>query len=481
MRTPSSVNGEKNYPEDEFENGFIVMDVLEKTQYNSKKNPDQQKFVEPLMYEKDLQLVKELGLKKYKPLFQFKSKKEFENAKKQGKLGKGDLVELPWLGKSLDVTKAQDAEKVSKLLQRYVYEGWFDSDKTKEKTNLESHFRENNYRTWCQTPWLNITEKGREAIHGLTKEFPIRNTSVYKQIPEDIQENEQAVTWGVAFFNQNVCAGYKDFFTEEHMIQQMRDRKPFFDAGDGAVSFKLLFNAMPDWRTHMKGEWSGRGKKGDVEAYNWYAHVSHARQNDKYASSKNPNEPDESIREIMNVAHVQMDIGLRDSRLKGTQKDLKNWVMTTYYFDPNYYNEFLADMNIPEALKHMRPVGLQYGLNAGETVIFPGAENNHRPDGADSEELPYDKTRLNGPVDNIVSSCLGCHAVSGLNFALPVNDKNQVNPRAPGLGFLTIEEYKKYLALANGRHYDFNMQLDKSMRNFSKSKKYKIQLPEIQK
>lgn len=477
-RRPSSDEKEVNYPADEFENGFIVLDVLEKTPYNSKKDPSKQKFVEPLMYDKDLAIVKDLGLEPYKPLFNFKSKEQFEKLKQQGKLGKGDSVKLPWLDKSIDVRKAADAEKLSKILQRYVYEGWFEGDKSEGKTNLNNHFRSNNYRTWCQTPWLNITEKGREAIHGLTKEFPIRNTSVYHQVPEDIEKGEQAVTWGIAFFNQNICQSYDSFFTEAHMIEQMRERKPVFDAGDGAVSFKLLFNTMPDWRQHMKGEWTGNGKNGPVEAYNWYAHVSHARQNDKYANSKNPNEPDESIREIMNVAHVQMDIGLRDSRLKGTREDLKNWIMTTYYFDPNYYNEFLADMNIPEALKHMRPVGVQYGLDAGETIIFAGSQNNHRPDG---EELPYDKTRLNGPVDNISGSCLGCHAASGLNFALPVDKNNQVNPRAPGLGFLTMEEYKRYLQLAGGRTYDFNMQLDKSMRNFSKSKRYKIQLPEIQK
>ncbi|MCB9073634.1 MAG: hypothetical protein H6623_08425 [Bdellovibrionaceae bacterium] len=454
-----------NYPPDTFENGFVNIDVLEPIAFNRKKDPNKQKTVHPIMFQHDLDEAHKSQLKSFRPLMNFKSKEEFEKLKKAGRLGKGDLVKLPWLDKNIDVRDSVQAELLSKILQRYVYEGWFDQDRTENKTDLENQFRENSYRTWCHTPWLNITEKGREAIHGLTKEFPIRNTSVYHNVPEEIERGENAVTWGLAFFNQNVCQNYDTFFTEEHMIQQMRERKPVFDAGDGAVSFKLLFNTMPDWDKAMAGEWTGSGKNSEVKAYNWFAHVSHDRK--------------DSIRHIANVAHVQMDIGLRDSRLIGTQDDLKNWVMTTFYFDPNYHNEFLDDMKIPEALRHMRPVGLQYGLDVGESIIFAGANNNHRPDGI--TELPYDKTRLNGPVDNIKSSCLGCHAASGMNFGLPVDKNNQVHPSAPGLGFLTKEDYLRYRKMANGGNYDFNMQLDKSMRNFSKSKDYKIKLPEIQK
>lgn len=209
------------------------------------------------MFQHDLDEAHKSQLKSFRPLMNFKSKEEFEKLKKAGRLGKGDLVKLPWLDKNIDVRDSVQAELLSKILQRYVYEGWFDQDRTENKTDLENQFRENSYRTWCHTPWLNITEKGREAIHGLTKEFPIRNTSVYHNVPEEIERGENAVTWGLAFFNQNVCQNYDTFFTEEHMIQQMRERKPVFDAGDGAVSFKLLFNTMPDWDKAMAGEWTG--------------------------------------------------------------------------------------------------------------------------------------------------------------------------------------------------------------------------------
>lgn len=454
---------QNNYPSDSFENGFIVLDVLEPKRFGNKE----EKIVNPIMCQKDMDKVRELGLQPYSPMFKFGKKAKAK-----------DSVE-PWLNKQLDVTKKEDAEKVASILQRYVLEGWFENDKTNSKKNSETHFRENNIRTWCNTPWLNVTEKGREAIHGLTKEFPIRTTSVYT-VPADIEKSEDAVTWGIAYFNKPVCDGYVKFFDQQDMIRQMRDNAPNFVGGDGAVSFKLLFNAMKDWRVHMKGQWTS----DKLEAYNWWAHVSHARQDDNY------NNGDESIRELMNVAHVQMDISLSDKRLKGTNPVLKNWIMTTYYFDPNYTNPYLADMDIPEALKHMRPVGLQYGLNAGETHIFDGSDNNHRPgkfNGGDGTELPYTQTRLNGPVDNIEGSCLGCHAASGMRFnPAPMAETKKPRPQQdrsqfPPMTFMTQKSYVDYIS-GKGRSgsFDFNMQLDKAMRNFVNSKGEKIH-PEAQK
>lgn len=455
---------EHNYPDDSFENGFIVLDVLEPKRFGNQND----KVVQPIMCAKDIAKVKELQLQPFSPMFKF------------GKAAKPKDRQEPWLGKNLDVRKKADSEKVAKILQRYVYEGWFDSDKTKGKTDSESHFRANNERTWCHTPWLNVTEKGREAIHGLTKEFPIRTTSVYT-VPEDIEKNEDAVTWGIAFFNKKVCDGYVKFFDQQDMIRQMRDNAPKFVGGDGAVSFKLLFNAMPDWRRHMAGQWTGAN---GLEAYNWWTHVSHARQDDKVKNG------DESIRQLMNVAHVQLDISLSDSRLLGTSSVLKHWLMTTYYFDPSYNNEFLADMDIPEALKHMRPVGLQFGLNAGESHIFEGSHNNHRPgkaNGGDGTELPYAETRLNGPVDNIEGSCLGCHAASGLRFNPgPMGELKKPRPEQdrsqfPPMTFMNNKQYADYISDARRTGgFDFNMQLDKAMRNFVNSKGTKIH-PEAQK
>lgn len=468
--------GTVNYPADNAENGFVVLDVLQPTKISKKSD----KVIQPLMCPEDLAKVKELNLKPYNPLFKFVEDKQtvVKKAKNRDRL---KIKEEPWVGEGLDVTNIQDAEKLAKILQRYIYEGWFDSDKTAGKTQYESHFRSNSLRTWCHTPWLNVTEKGREAIHGLTKEFPIRTTHVYT-VPRETEVTEDAVTWGISYFNQPVCGEYANFFNEKNsMLPTITEMKPQFKTPDGGLAFKLLFNTMPDWQNQMRGQWTSSSQ--DLKAYNWYTHVSHARQDDKPANG------DESLREISNVALVQIDISLKDARLKGTNPILKNWIMLTYYFDPNFKNEYLADMNIPEALKYMRPVGLQFGLNAGQSHIFDGARNNHivqkvPAGGSLPPELDRHSTRLNGPVDNINGSCLGCHAAGGLRFNVGPMTKTS---KHPPMTFLSNEDYVAFLKDMKKNpgisgDFDFNMQLDKAMRNFvNRNRPKALQIEEARK
>lgn len=461
-RTPNAEECRNNYPADKFPNGFVLLDQLQEQKFGH--SPED--IVKPIMCQTDKDTAVNLDLIPFKPIYAFKKSAKSQDGKE------------PWLDKKLNVTNKNNSEKIAKILQRYVYEGWFDNDKTEDKSNYELQFRENKQRTWCHTPWLNTTEKGREAIHGLTKEFPISTTSVYT-IPKEIEKNKTAVTWGLAFFNRPVCNSYATFFHQNGMIDQLKQTDPKFNSGDGSVSFKLLFNTMDEWRINMVGQWTN----DKLEAYNWWAHVSNANQD-----SQNPSKAN-SQRNIRNIAHVQMDIGLKDSRLAGTKKALQHWVMTTYYFDPNYTNEYLSDMKIPEPLKHMRPVGLQYGLDAGESHIFEGANNNHRPGekfGGNGTELPYEKTRLNGPVDNIEGSCLGCHAAAGLRFnSKPMEEsrkeaKLQDRSQFPPLAFMSEAQYLKFIEDKKG-NFDFNMQIDKVMRNFFNSKAEKIIYPEAQK
>jgi hypothetical protein len=423
----------RNSPPDLFDNGFIMLDVLKPFQYNSRANKP--KIVSPLARPEAQSQVTALGLQQFRPNFKFLTQKPLD-------------TQEPWVGRNLDVRNKTDAERLAKILQAYIFEGWFEGV---DLNDLDSHFRNNDARTWCNTPWLNVTEKGREAIHGLTKEFPIRSTSVYA-VPVEIEDKELAVTWGSSFFNSKTCAAYHDFFKEPNMIRQFRERKPLFDSPDGSVSFKLLFNTMPDWKKNMP-QWRG--------AYNWHAHVTNVRKAEK---------PEQEIRRIMNIPLVQIDVALRDSRLRGTDAELKNWIMVSYYYDASYTNSELK--GVPEALTHMRPIGLQYGLDAGESFIFEGSHNNHRPGYAsgDKTEAPYENTRLNGPVDNTVSSCLGCHAQSGMNVGLP--DGQSVGGK--GMGFMSKAEFLKWSREVKGGGFDFNMQVDKGARNFAKGRQQKI-------
>lgn len=430
--------------------GYALLDPLSATDVGG---------IRALMTPQDFKLATETyKLQQFVPNFDF-AKPSLE----------GPSPSEPWLKGNWNVTNAADAEQVSQAMLAYILEGWFNG---KELTKNDTHFRENGVRNWCHTPWLNTTEKGREAIHGLTKEFPIHSSTIYRDVPKEVNVEESAVTWGNSFFNQKVCDAYAKLFDRDTMVQQLADKAPSFFvdqqrpyATDGLVGFKLLFNAMEGWETKMPA-WQG--------AYNWWAHVSPTRTRDNGPKSAFV-EPYIGTRKLMNMPLVQIDISLRDKRLKGTMDILNNWIMTSYYYDKNYVNPMLKDKNVPEGFKHMRPFGLQYGLNEGESHLFRGAHNNHRPgDNAKeaeknptlSYELAYDKTRLNGPVDNHLSSCLGCHAQAGLNYGLP---KGGVDGNA--LGFMTNERYQYWLGQQvrpGSTGLDFNMQADKAFRNFRK-------------
>lgn len=114
-----------------------------------------------------------------------------------------------------------------------------------------------------------------------------------------------------------------------------------------------------------------------------------------------------------------------------------------------------------------------------------GSNNNHRPgfDKGDPTELPYDNihlngadaTRLNGPVDNTVSSCMGCHSQSGMNMGL----ESGLEIPTRGMGFMANADYLSWIPKVNGgTGYDFNMQAEKALRNFGASKEEKINGPE---
>lgn len=380
-----------------------------------------------------------------KNLPHFTGRFDFENAQKEH-----DKSDFPWRNKGFDIKTPEGAIKLALLMQKYAYEGMYEYN----PKNFDDHFNahKNEKRYWCNTPWLNVTTKGRDLIHGLTKEFPIAKSDVYPNIAK-----EGATSWGAAFFNATACKSYFNIFgTPSNSMQE-----PHWDASiydDGFVSSKMLFStaSLDDFPLLKQ---SNRKKR----PYKWNAHVS-----------KNLFHKHRSIEEVY---HVQMDISFKDKNIIGTNEELEYWGMITYYYDPTYKGpleeykkiigtqfESVSDLkNLPYGLRNMRPAGIQFGLNEGESIIFPGSENNHayaKPVLDENGEplmkrgrpvierisYPLDKTRLNGPADNSLSSCLSCHATAGAahgEVALP-----------PGLltnSSFTNKEFKPL---------NFNMQID---------------------
>jgi hypothetical protein len=395
---------DKTYPSDISENGRDIIDPIPSEVKKSRKA-------------KHYQVYKYDG----KTIPSFTLKNDYDKITQEMK-----DRDRPWRdfeNKNLDITKEEDALKFALLMQEYAYKGMIRNIKNNPDLDFMPHYAKQDKKSgryWCHMPWLNITSKGREFVHGLTKEFPLHESDAYPFV-----EKKNGISWGTAFYNSFACESIGDFFgtaispkTPEQIAAQ---KKITFQ--DGYVATKLLFNNS----TMAQFD----------DAYTW---VVHGGTNKNMFSTK---------RRMQKMRHLQMDVAIKDSSILGSDPELNNWLMFTYYYDPTYISPLTKKLNLPEGIRNMRPLGVQYGLSSGKSIIFNGSKNNHciKEDPTDRKSpchsLPYKETRLNGPADNPISSCLSCHATSGTQV-----------PASPGI--MTDDDYT---TTARENTFDFNMQV----------------------
>lgn len=333
----------------------------------------------------------------------------------------------PWKG--MDISTPQGAFAFAVLLQKYVYDGMFEGGDKNPDNNLIA--QNNKEREWCHMPWLQAGDSGREWVHGLTKErdlYPSPTMEVYKAATKGSD-------WGVAYFNSYACATLAKVFGSERMPNSVLKIDESNSASqDGSLVAKFLFTTA-NWPAVKS-------------AFKWTANLSG---------------PGNTARELGDARHIQMDIAVRDSSLKGTLSELNHWVMVTYYFDPDY--DYAAEYestvggkspldkvaNLPKGFFKMRPQGVQLSFDApasaqgsearfaeftGASIIFKRAQTNE-PAG-----------RLNGPADNPKSSCLGCHGAAGTKISM-----------VPGVQ--TLQQWKS----RTEHGLDFSQQLSLARRN----------------
>ncbi len=339
---------------------------------------------------------------------EFKLKADFEKIP-------AAITEKPWRG--LNLRDPKEALLFSLLAQKYFYEDMANQNVKKNDFNF---IAANSNRYWCHMPWLNTGVYGREAIHGLTQERDLRSST---SIPA-FKNTTPGTNWGVAYFNAEGCRTIQDVFGSESQPKAI----PEFDKGvfwNETFIAKILFTTA---------------KFPEIEnSYTWNAHVSEVGSTD---------------RTIRKVKHIQMDIAVKDSSLRGVSPALNNWVMTGFYYDETYdydkeYKELLGGLEfpiksvrgLPKELLKMRPIGVQTGYDnpsTMDTIVFPGSFTN----GAGN--------RLNGPADNPRTSCLGCHGAAGTQAKM-----------VPG--FLSMNMYQPY---KDSVHLDFNQQLALAKANY---------------
>jgi hypothetical protein len=268
----------------------------------------------------------------------------------------------PW--KQFDF-KTQPLDYLQSVLQ-YCLQGNADA-------NVDWQVEKNQQRNWYHAPWMHATDNGREFIHGLTRE---RNSP-----PQDLHPNQTASVqnWAVSVYNPS--GGYTIGQVWKNPTAPDPSAARF---ADGAVSVKLLFTEATDQAGPKQVPFLSNAKI-------WQADINRNAL------------PDGS--NVPKLRLLQIDVAVRDSRADSTT----GWVFGTFIYNGNAPGTSPYD--------RMIPVGLMWGNDPGVTPTMVAAgttlqETYLNPAAAPLMQHYGWAGRLNGPVDNRVSSCLSCHSTA---------------------------------------------------------------------
>jgi hypothetical protein len=274
-------------------------------------------------------------------------------------------------------------------------------------TDVDFRVEHNKTRGWFHIPWQDYGPQGREGIHGLTKE-----AQVQKQQLASSQTYVNGQTVAVGFFND--LGGYTigQVWADHSNPDPSKSSRPNgFPVG--TVIFKLLFVDVPPAQVPSL-----------ANPKLWQAYVDPC-----YKAPCNPPAGDDRV--LKQVALIQMDIAVRtDDKQAPT-----GWLFGTFQYN--------GKLNRPDAWENLVPVGLMWGndpnVNANtytqtsfttppdKTKINPRLKEtviNDDPNELPPTHLGWDG-RLNGPVDNPISSCMSCHMTAQFPSDAPLNPSFQ--------------------------------------------------------
>ena len=334
--------------------------------------------------------------------------------------------------------------------------------------NTEVDFRVENNKTraWFHMPWQDYGPQGREGIHGLTKE-----AQVQKQQLASSQTYVNGQTVAVGFFND--LGGYTiGQVWADHMNPNPAKSSRPNGFPVGTVIFKLLFVDVPPNQVPSL-----------ANPKEWQAYVDTC-----YKAPCNPQNPSDTSnpRVIKQVALIQMDIAVRTDDPDAPT----GWLFGTFQYN--------GALNRPNMWENLVPVGLMWGNdtnNRGDNhtqISFTTPPdktdiNNQLKETVinDGPELPPTHLgwngRLNGPVDNPISSCMSCHLTAQFPSYAMLSPAFQANPPKRGSNywmkwFQDIDcatPFGNYLAPNGAKETginplstDFSLQLSISITNF---------------
>ncbi len=329
----------------------------------------------------------------------------------------------------------KDWRKYLLAVQQYCFEG---------NTDIDFRVENNKTRNWYHMPWQHYGPNGREGFHGLTKEAPVQP----KQLAAG-QTYPTSGAWAVGFFND--MAGYTiGQVWQDHDNPNVKAMGTGFK--NGTVLFKLLFLSMPQPIAEQQVPFLQNGIWWD--AYATYTFNSSERTHIK-------------------AALIQMDVMIRDERAPN------GWVFGNFQYN--------GKMNKANKWENLVPVGLMWGQDPDNNTDF----SNKQPTktiintklletiiNPDSTELPPTHLgwngRLNGPVDNPMSSCYSCHATAEYPQGSPISplfDADTLKVAPPGSpGWMRWFSNLKCGTPFDGPDYqstDFCLQMAEAVQNFT--------------
>jgi len=302
----------------------------------------------------------------------------------------------PAVEKILLIDFTKNWQGYMEAVRDYIYEGNIEAEGIANDFYLE----DNKVRRWYHVPWQHYGPFGREGIHGLTKEGPVNPFVLGPTQPSKWQ------TYAVGFYNP--LGGYligKVWADAENPNVKVAQEEGF---PVGTVVGKVLFTtATPAEAPFL------------TNPIEWLAYTT-------------PTFGEMNKRVMNTVRFVQMDIMVRDPRANPTG----GWVFGTFV-----YNGALAKPNL---WHNVVPVGLMWG---NDPTVSSRAESNPKPTKTlINEDLKYTVIntskdlppmhlgwglRLNGPVDNVYSSCMSCHSTAqfpGITPILPFMEMKDGKP-----------------------------------------------------
>jgi hypothetical protein len=306
---------------------------------------------------------------------------------------------LPAFFAKLPTTFSADFEQwrdYMMAVRAYCFEGNLDIDWRVEK---------NSVRMWYHIPWQHYGPNGREGIHGLTKEAAVKPNQL---APGQGQPNPYDFyqTYAVGFFNE--FGGYAiGQVWKDHMNPDPNATNKPHGFPNGTVISKLLFVDVPTSQVPSL-----------VNPQQWQGYIQAGYNN--------------ASRSVRTVSLIQMDIAVRDDRAP------TGWLFGTFQYN--------GAMNQTPGWNNLVPVGIMWG---NDPTITDNAYTNPQPTvtkinpnlkessiNGNAKELPPTHLgwngRLNGPVDNPVSSCMSCHMTAEVPELSPLNPSFQANPPPMG-------------------------------------------------